>query len=775
MNPFQKKSFDSNRRRACLLLAGLAALFSGSAQKNTPLSNRVQQNFTQYVDPYIGSGFHGHVFVGASVPFGAVQLGPTNMSQGWDWCSGYHYSDSTIVGFSHTHLSGTGIGDLGDILLMPATGDVKPGRGRLGQEASGYYSLFKHADEKVRPGYYAVRLKRYGILAELTATERVGFHQYTFPATETAQIIIDLKEGIGWDKPMETALQLVNDSTIVGYRYSKGWADKQRIYFAAVFSRPIKSLSLFEDSLAKTGTTITGRMVKGIVRFAAGKENKVQVKVGISPVSTENALANIAAELPHWDFAGTVAKADAAWNRELGKVQIKAASAARLRAFYTALYHTMIAPSIFNDHNGDYTGTDKKVYRKAPFTNLTTFSLWDTYRAAHPLFTILQTEKVADMINSMLAIYQQQGKLPVWHLMGNETNTMVGYSGVTVVAEAFLKGFTGFDRALAYEAVKTTAMRDDFGLSYVKKQGYIPADSTVESVAYGLEYAIADWSIAQMAKRLGKQEDYTYFSNRAKNYRHYFDPETRFMRGRLSDTQWRTPYSPFESRHRKDDFAEGNGWQYTWLVPQDPEGLMALMGGETAFVAKLDSLFVVKGHMGTEASSDITGLIGQYAHGNEPSHHITYLYAFAGQPWKTAGKVRYIMDSLYTDKIDGLSGNEDVGQMSAWYIFSALGFYPVNPASGLYVFGSPIINEAVLKLAGGKTFTVKVRNNSADNKYIQGMRLDGRPYTKSYILHADLIRGGELVIDMGPAPSQTWGIKPVDRPYSESATHGLKN
>ena len=488
--------------------------------------------------------------------------------------------------------------------------------------------------------------------------------------------------------------------------------------------------------------------------------------MGISPVSIENAGANITAELPHWNFDAIVTSAPQKWNTELGKVVIKTASEARLRTFYTALYHTMIAPSIFNDVNGDYRGTDKKVYKGASFTNLTTFSLWDTYRAANPLFTIIQPERVNDMINSMLAIYQQQGKLPVWHLMGNETNTMPGNSAIQVVADAYLKGFKGFDTALAWEAVKATAMQDDRGMKYVKQYGYIPADSMVESVAMGMEYAIADWGIAQMAKRMGKQADYQYFLNRSKAYQKYFDKETRFVRGRLSDNQWRTPFSPFESKHREDDFSEGNAWQYTWLVPQDVEGLMQLMGGEKGFVSKLDSLFEVKGDMGENASNDITGLIGLYAHGNEPSHHVTYLYPYAGQPWKTADKVRFILDSLYWDRTDGLSGNEDVGQMSAWYVFSALGFYPANPMNGQYVFGSPIVDEAILSLPQGKSFKINVLNNGPQNKYIQSVTLNGKAYKQSYIQHADIVNGGEMIITMGAKPSATWGVDKNARPYS---------
>jgi predicted alpha-1,2-mannosidase len=745
-----------------LLVTLLVCTFYTYGQRRVTTSKSV--SVTQYVDPFIGTGFHGHVFMGANVPFGAVQLGPVNMSTGWDWCSGYHYSDSVIVGFAHTHLSGTGIGDLGDVLLMPVTGDAPVTKGT--NLAGGYASLFSHKEEIAKPGYYSVRLKKYNILAELTATERVGFHQYTFPANGKAQIIIDLQEGIG-DRATETFIKKMNDSTIAGYRYSRGWANDQRIYFTAVFSKPLKDFLVYEDTLLRAATFYTGRKVKGLASFTVANGEKLLVKVGISPVSTENAFENIQAEIPGWNFLAVTASANNAWNRELQKVRIQTANKARMRTFYTALYHTMIAPSLFNDHNGSYTGTDKKIYHNATFDNLTTFSLWDTYRAANPLYTLLQPARVNNMISSMLVIYQQQGKLPIWHLMGNETNTMPGNSAIPVVADAFLKNFKGFDAALAWEAVKTSAMRDERGLSYIKKYGFIPADSMVESVAMAMEYAIDDWCVAQMAKRLNKQDDYTYFSNRAKTYRKYFDTDVQFMRGKTSETTWRTPFSPFVARHMKDDFCEGNAWQYTWLVPHDVEGLIQLLGGEQKFINKLDSFFIAKGDLGKEASADISGLIGQYAHGNEPSHHITYLYAWAGQPWKTADKVRYILDSLYTDKTDGLCGNEDVGQMSAWYIFSALGFYPVNPANGLYVFGSPVINDVVLSLENGKKFHVRVQQNSSRNRYIQKMTWNGKPYTKSYLLHKDILQGGELVIEMGSKPSSVWGVRASDRPYSE--------
>lgn len=722
------------------------------------------QRPVDYVNPTIGTGFHGHVFVGANVPFGAVQLGPVNISEGWDWCSGYHVSDSTIVGFSHTHLSGTGIGDLGDILIMPATGTVYTNKGTVAKP--GYLSLFSHSDETVKAGYYSVKLKKNNIKAELTATTRVGFHQYTFPASESSHFVIDLVEGIGWDRPMEGYISKLNDSTLVGYRFSKGWANDQRIYFAMVFSKPFKQLSLYSNNAPQAGDVANGDTVKAVVHFPTVKDEVIQVKVAISPVSTENAILNMEAELPGWNFAKTVEAARDAWDKELSKVTIKTNDEKRKQVFYTALYHTMIAPSVFNDVNGDYYGTDKQVHHGAKFTNLTTFSLWDTYRGANPLFTVLQPDRVSDMVNSMLAIYKQQGRLPVWHLMGNETNCMPGNSSIQVIADACLKNIQGFDQDLAYEAMKATTMLDLRGLKYVKQFGFIPADSMVESVAMGMEYSISDASIALMAKKRNNASDYAYFSKRGEAYKYYFDPKVGFARGRISKDEWREPYSPFVARHGKDDFTEGNGWQYTWLVPQDVEGLMALMGGDKKFAAKLDSLFTAKGDMGAEASDDISGLIGQYAHGNEPSHHITYMYAFAGQPWKTADKVRYILDSLYSDRPDGLSGNEDVGQMSAWYIWSALGMYPVHPAGGLYVFGSPVIDDAVINLPSQKTFHIKVNNNSAINKYIQKITLNGNVYTKSYILHTDIMNGGELIVDMGNKPSKTFGVKQADRPYS---------
>lgn len=727
-----------------LAIVATACKRSGGEEGGQPSS---LQNLTQYVDPYIGTGDHGHVFVGANVPFGLVQVGPTNYSQGWDWCSGYHITDSTIIGFGQMHLSGTGIGDLGDISLMPAVGEVKLTRGDLSDPASGIYSLFSRSTEKVRPGYYAVRLDRFGIDVELTATKRVGFHKFTFPKSADAQVIFDLEHGIGWDRPVDGVVMQENDTTVSGYRCSQGWAHDQRIYFTAVFSKPLKGFRQERRELKEGASAAYGQAF-----FETEDNETIYVKVALSPVSAENAKMNLQAELPGWDFEGTAAQADKAWNEELNKVVVDADERTK-RIFYTALYHTMIAPSEFCDVNKDYFGTDKAVHPQAEFTNYTTFSLWDTYRAAHPLMTLIHPEKMSDIVRTMLAIYQEQGKLPVWHLMANETDCMVGNPGICVVADAVLKGFDGFDKELAFEAMKTSAMLDERGQGYIKKYGYIPFDKEVESVAKTMEYAIANWSVAQVAKQMGKEEDAAYFTKLSKAYTHYFDPSTGFMRGKDSKGNFRTPFDPFHSVHRENDYTEGTAWQYTWLVPHDVEGLVALFGSREAFEQKLDSLFIVSGDMGADASPDISGLIGQYAHGNEPGHHVLYLYSCIGKPAKTAEKVRFVLDSLYSDRPVGLCGNEDVGQMSAWYVLSALGMYQVEPAGGRYFFGSPVVNEATLQVGDGKTFRIVAKNNSAANKYIRSVTLNGAPYDKSYIDFAAITAGGVLEFTMGSEPA----------------------
>jgi predicted alpha-1,2-mannosidase len=731
------------KQLSCAVALSLPVFFSCRNHADTP------QNFTQYVHPYIGTGGHGHVFLGANVPFGMVQLGPSNIPQTWDWCSGYHISDSTIIGFSHLHLSGTGIGDLGDINLMPAVGEPTLNRGVAGDYSTGLYSLFRRATEKVRPGYYAVHLDRYNVDVELTATRRTGFHKYTFPASTDAKIIFDLENGQCWDRPVEGYLVQENDTVVSGYRYSTGWARDQRIFFTAVFSKPVKRFIVSDSTTHKHGNALRAKKVYGQACFDTEEQETLYVKVALSPVSMENARLNMQAELPGWDFAQTVRKADEAWNEELGKIVFTTGDERVKRTFYTALYHTMIAPSEFCDFNNDYRGADGKIYTNAPFKNYTTFSLWDTYRAAHPLMSIIHPEKMSDIVNTLLAIYRQQGKLPVWHLMGCETDCMVGNPAIPVVADALLKGFDGFDREEALEAMKNSALLDERGLAFLKEYGYIPCDREEEGLSKCMEYAIADWSIAQAAQALGKTGDYQYFLQRSKAYTYYFDPATGFMRGRSSKGTFREPFNPFESVHRDNDYTEGNAWQYTWLVPHDVQGLVGLFGSRERFIEKLDSLFIVQGALGEHASPDISGLIGQYAHGNEPSHHVAYLYPYVGQAWKTADKVRTILSTLYDDSPGGLSGNEDAGQMSAWYVLSALGFYQVEPAGGKYIFGSPVADKAVIKLKDGKTFTIVATNNSAGNKYIQRILLNGQPYDNYYIDYKDIAAGGTLEMVMG--------------------------
>lgn len=696
-------------------------------------------NLTRYVDPRIGTGGHGHVFVGANVPFGLVQLGPTSIPQAWDWTSGYHESDSTVIGFSHTHLSGTGIGDLFDVTVMPVVGEVTCARGTEEDPASGLWSYADRTKEVVRPGYYSVPLVRYGITAEMTATSRVGFHRYTFPAADDAAVIFDLENGGCWDKATETHIEPSGDSRLVGWRYSSGWAKDQRVWFVAEFSRPFTSFEQVGEHYAR-------------VNFATAEGEQLMLKVALSPVSIEGAEANLAAELPGWDFDATAAAADAAWNAQLAKVKVTTQDEVARRIFYTGLYHTMVAPSEFCDENGDYRGADGAVHHNPGHTTYTTFSLWDTYRAAMPLMTILHPDRMPDIVNTMLAIADEQGRLPVWHLWGNETDCMVGNPGIPVVADAIVKGIGGFDRERAFEAIRRTAMNPDRGNGLRMKYGYIPCDLFNEAVAYDMEYALADGAAARAAEALGREEDARYFTERSHSYRNYFDPSMGFMRGRDSRRGWRTPFNPFASTHRADDYCEGNAWQYTWLAPHDVAGLESCFGSRARMLGKLDSLFTVSSVIeGAETSPDISGLIGQYAHGNEPSHHILYLYTMLGQPWKTAEKVREVLTTLYHDRPDGLSGNEDVGQMSAWYVLSSLGMYEVEPAGGRYWFGSPLFDRAEIAVPGG-TFTIVAENNSSENKYIRRVWLNGRPYTKPWIGHEEVMAGGELRFEMDDEP-----------------------
>ena len=740
-------------------------------------------NLTELVDLKIGTGGHGHVFVGANVPFGMVQLGPTSIPQSWDWCSGYHDSDSTVIGFSHTHLSGTGIGDLFDITVMPVTGDsLTYARGQEDDPQSGLWSYADRTKEITKPGYYSVPLTRYGITAEMTATNRVGMHRYTFPQSDKAGIVINLMNGGCWDRPMDTFIETIdpktgapdeNGTAIRGYRFSRGWADNQKVYFYAEFSKPFtrldvqrRNIQIWENEFCYMPTYVHAY-------FDTEEDEQILMKVGLSSVSMEGAYANLQSELQGWDFDATAKAADKAWNEELSRIHIKTGNKDAQKIFYTALYHTMIAPSTFCDVDGAYRGADGAVHTDPGYSTYTTFSLWDTYRAAMPLYSIFQPERYTDFINTMLAIYQEQGKLPVWHLHGCETNCMVGNPGIPPVADAIVKGFDDIDHDLAMEAMKASATRPDRGQDLRMKYGYIPCDLFNESVAYDLEYALADGALANAARHLARaceegtfEADWQHFQNRSKSYIHLFDHKLNFLRGKDSKGRFRQNYSPFASTHRADDYCEGNGWQYTWLVPHDFRGLVDCFGSKHTFISKLDSLFKVSSVIeGAETSPDISGLIGQYAHGNEPSHHILYFYTMAGQPWKTADKVREVLSTLYTSGRDGLSGNEDVGQLSSWYIMSSLGFYQVEPGTDRYWFGSPLFDEVEVKVPGG-TFRIIAEGNSADNRYIQSITLNGKAYTKGYIRHSDIAAGGELVLKMG-AEKKIWYCAEEPEEYAD--------
>ena len=719
-------------------------------------------DYTAYVDPYIGSGEHGHVFVGANVPFGAVQVGPQNIFKGWDWCSGYHYSDSIIIGFSHTHLSGTGCSDLGDILLMPYTGEVRTLRGEQDNIKGAASSYYSHANESVEPGYYSLLMDN-GVKAELTATERVALHRYTYPAEGDRRLLINLKEGIG-DVAYDTYLKKVDEYTVEGYRFSKGWSPRHKVFFTLKSEQPIASLAVFNDDQPAGNDELKGESVKGVITFKSDAPT-VLVKVAISSVSCENALANLQAELADWNFDGVRNEATRKWNEQLACIDIDTPDERAKKIFYTAMYHMFIAPTLYCDVNGDFRGHDDKVYTNNTWKNYSTFSLWDTYRTLHPLFTIIKPQYVPDLVNSMLSIYDQQEKLPIWPLIGGETNQMPGYSAVPVIADAYLKGITGFDAERAYQAmVASSVYEKQNGVPYVLEKGYIPCDKVREATSIAMEYAADDWGIALMAKKMGKTDDYQTYLKRGKYYAQYFDKSINFIRPKMNDGSWRTPYDPFRSVHSVGDFCEGNGWHYTFFVPQHPEGLIALMGGDAPFIAKLDSLFTAEGEMGAEASPDISGLIGMYAHGNEPSHHVTYLYSYAGEPWKTAEKVRFIQDEFYTDQPEGVIGNEDCGQMSAWHVMSAMGFYQVNPSNGVYVFGSPLFPKATIHLPEGKTFEIVAQNNNKENIYIQSVTLNGQPYEKSYILYEDIMKGGNLTFVMGNTPNKAFGAAPENRP-----------
>ena len=695
------------------------------------------QNLTQYVNQYVGTGGHGHTFMGANVPFGLVQLGPTEPTRGWDWCSGYYYDDDELIGFGHMHLSGTGIGCLGDVAFLPVK-DFKQTSAR-----------FTHDAEKVHPGYYSLQLTDPNVLVELTATERCGFHRYTFKDGAKAQLALDLSQCIGWDKLNDCLLTQESATRLTGFRRSNGWAADRRIYFSIDFSQPVTVHRL--DSMER------------VVVSVADNTKPLLVKVALSPVSIDKAKLNMQAEMAGWDFDATVKAADDAWNRELARIQIQTNDQTKKRVFYTAMYHLMTSCSKFNDVDREYRGADGKVH-KADFTNYTTLSLWDTYRAAHPLMTVAFPEMQRDFAQTFLNIYKQQGRLPVWHLMGSETDCMVGNPGAIVLADLTMKGFVE-DKELALEALKATQMKDIRSLGLLKEHGYIPwnLEPENETVAKALEYCAADDGVAKVAKLLGKSDDYNYFFNRSRSYKKYYDPETRFMRAVGTDGKFRLPFNPFFAEHRTNDYTEGNAWQYTFLVPHDVKGLINLFGSDKAFMSKLDSLFFVEGWAGDNASPDMSGMTGQYAHGNEPSHHVIYMYNYAGRPDKAAPLLRKMLNEMYLDQPDGLSGNEDVGQMSAWYILSSVGLYQVDPVGGRFVIGSPLFDKATVNVGAGKTFTVVAKNNSDRNIYVQSARLNGKALKNSYIEFNDIRHGGTLELVMGPKPSK-WATAAACRP-----------
>lgn len=729
---------------------------TGYQKKNKEILSN--EDLTKYVNPFIGTDAHGHTFPGASMPFGMVQLSPDTRLEGWDGCGGYHYSDSVVYGFSHTHLSGTGVPDYCDVLFMPTTGEVRLNNGS-DKPGSGYASRFDHENEKAEAGYYQVLLKDYGITAELTATKRTGFHKYSFPETNNANVIIDLFHR---DKVIESSIEIINDSVVAGYRRSSYWANDQHVFFYAVFSTQFTKSGIALDEKITGEKKASGKNVKAFFTFNTILNKSVMIKVGISAVSVEGARNNLEKENTTWDFEKIKADAASAWNKELGKIYISDQDMDRKTTFYTSLYHAFLVPNLFMDADGSYRGRDQQIHKAEGFDYYTVFSLWDTFRGEHPLFTITQEKRTADFIKTMIAQYEQGGRLPVWELAANETECMIGYHSIPVIVDAYMKGVRGFDAEKAFEAMKHSAELDHFGLKFYKEYGYIPAEAEAESVSKTLEYAYDDWCIAVMAKALGKDDDYRKYIDRAQSYKNIFDPSTGFMRAKMNG-RW---FEPFDPREVNFNYTEANSWQYSFFVPQDISGLVEMMGGEENFIESLDKLFSESSETTGREQSDITGLIGQYAHGNEPSHHMAYLYNYVGQPWKTQKVARQIMDELYTEKPDGLCGNEDCGQMSAWYVLSAMGFYPVTPGAPIYTFGSPVFEEVILNLENGKTFRINARNNSKENIYIQSVELNGKKHTKSYITHQDIINGGEIEFIMGTEPNKNRSTEETDLPIS---------
>lgn len=744
-----------------LLLASGIGLFS-CAEQDLP------KEYTDSVNVFIGTGGHGHTFPGATLPHGMVQLSPDTRLLGWDACSGYYYDDTSIMGFTHTHLSGTGIGDYGDILFMPVVGEKPLIAGTAENPDEGYRSRFSHEQESARPGYYQVLLQDDSINVELTATLRAGLHRYTYPKASDARLIVDMEPTIHGHQHPVTQIRVVNDSTIAGMKYTVGWAKHHYVYFYAVFSSPFDYKLYSGTEYQSDSTSVTVNTAKAVMSFRnLPADGRVLAKVGISSADEEGARLNVEAEIPNWDFEGVMKQANTVWNEALGKIDIETSDNDSRTVFYTSLYHAFIQPSLASDVDGRYRTMGHEIKQDASYTNYTVFSLWDTFRAAHPLYTIVTPEQNQAFIRSLLRKYDEGGILPKWELASNETGTMIGYHAVSVIADAMMKKQCDFDVKKALEACIRSSVYDTTGVTpmmerqilngklmpvsikYKNELGYIPCDKVGGSVSQGLEFAYNDWLIAQMMKEHNRKDLYDKYMELSRNYRNYFDPETKLMRGRLSDGSWITPFDPV-SVQRPSNYVEGNAWQWAWFVPQDVEGLMELVGGQKYFEAHLDTLFTTSSELTGDpnAAADVTGMIGQYAHGNEPSHHIPYLYNYAGAPRKTQALVDHILRTLYHNDPNGLSGNEDVGQMSAWYALSAMGFYSFCPGRPVYEIGRPIFDKVTIHLSNGKDFVIQAKNNSVENKYIRSMKLNGEDLAEPRFSHFDLMKGGELIFEM---------------------------
>ncbi|MET2985093.1 GH92 family glycosyl hydrolase [Aureibaculum conchae] len=734
----------------------ISLFFSCKNEKNIEKSK--PKLLVSFVDPFIGTGGHGHTYPGATAPFGMVQPSPDNGTQGWDWCSGYHITDTIITGFSQLHLSGTGIGDLVDVLLMPTNNDVDLSLFGKTKDSLPYTSYFSHESEMASPGYYSVKLNN-KIKVELTANEYVAFHKYTFNNVEIPSFIIDLGFAINWDKVTSSSLKREGENIITGTRFSTGWAKNQKVFFVIQTSKPIKSSKFVRDKEILIDVNSSEGIKTGGQFIFEDSVKQVEVKIALSSVSLANALENLVKKGKNTDFDKTRKITEENWETALSKIKIKTDRDSLKTMFYTALYHSQVAPVLFSDVNGEFRLQNDSIAKATNYKAYSTLSLWDVFRAETPLLSIIDSQRLNDMIQSMLTYYDEHGALPVWTLYGNETGTMPGYHSISVIVDAYLKGIRDYDVEKAYKAMKKTMMGDERGLSHYKKYGYIPYNKEHQSVSISLNYAYNDFCVAQLAKDLGKEDDYNYFLNRSKAYENFFDKESGFLRGKSANGKdFREPFNPKMSNHLEDtDYTEGNAWQHSWNVIHDTDGLIALHGGKEAFVKMTDQLFVESSELvGDNVSADITGLIGQYAHGNEPSHHIAYMFNKAGQPWRTQYWVRKILDTQYSTLPNGLSGNEDAGQMSAWYVMSSLGIYPMNPASSQYEIGSPVFDEATIKTSNNTEFTIITANNSDKNFYIQSAKLNNKELNRTYITHQELIAGGKLELKMGAEPNKNW-------------------